>query len=178
MSGKIIAVLGLILLSGFIVWTVCETNKRRFDTYQDQLNSIIDRVIALHTSAANMIAVNSSLSTDELDRIQQASDDFQQELDNLGSPPQELREAASALGNGLDSYQQAYIRLVEQSSNESEFQFGQEFFNLAMHAGEQIHIAVQSSVSQDMSGICVGIQNLLLLSGYSDPDYVTSAIKR
>ena len=172
MSKKIIAVLGLILFSGIIIWTVCEKNKRQFDLYQDQLNSIIDRVIALHASAANMIAINSSLSNSELDRIQQASDGFQQELDDLGPPPPELSEAASALGNGLDFYRQAYIRLVAQSSNDPNLQFDQEFFNLAMHGGEQIHLAVQVSVSQDISGVCVGIQNLLMLLGYSDPKYV------
>ena len=125
-----------------------------------------------------MIAINSSLSTGKVDRIQEASDGFQQEFDNLGPPPSELSEAVSALGNGMDFYRQAYNRLVAQSSSETVSQFDQEFFNLAMHAGEQIHLAVQVSVSQDISGVCVGIQNLLMLLGYSDPKYITTAIIR
>lgn len=162
MSKKIIAVLGLILISGIIAWSVCEINKRRFDLYQEQLNSIIDRVISLNVSAANMIATKSSLSITELESIQHASNEFQQDLDNLGTPPSVLREAASALENGLEFYQQAYALLLAQSSTESGLQLDQEFFNLAMHGGEQIHHAVQLSASKDTSDIGIGTQSLLI----------------
>lgn len=165
-GGKFAIWLGVaigLVAGGLLV--VCTLRTAASNRYRYQLQLLMDEVIQLNEPIVDAFAAGRAPGADELQESGAGIEDIMDQLDNLGSPPQDLESAYVSVFEAATEFKRAFEILEDELTEGSGSPYSEAFLEAAHRGGEAVHRSASALQIQPNRGLCSILANAFVPSG-------------